>query len=271
MSYRINSIKDVLLHLAIIIVLGIAAFLIFFNWYLPNATNHGETITVPNLQGISYHELNQHLTNRNLRFEVNDSTFSSEYPPLTVMKQYPKPGAQVKENRKILIALNATNPPVVKMPRLVDSSVRNAQLVLKSFGLELGEIIYEPDPIANTVLEQQYKGREIEEGAQLPKGSKVDLVVGDGKGQQNLEIPNLLGMDLEDAEFVAKGSGLQIGEITYEKSAEKTPNTILRQIPPAGAQVRVGEVVDLWVVEFDENNIPQRSGVTTEHESNSID
>lgn len=271
MSYRITSIKDVLLHLAIVIVLGIIAFLGFFNWYLPNATNHGETITVPNLQGISYQELDQYLTSRNLRFEVNDSTFSSDFPPLTVMKQYPKPGAQVKENRKILIALNATNPPLVKMPPLLTSSVRNAQLVLKSYGLELGEITYKPDPFANTVLEQYYKGREIQEGDEIPKGARIDLVVGDGKGEQNLEIPNLLGMDLEDAEFVAKGSGLQIGEITYEKSTEKTPNTILRQIPPAGAQVRVGEVVDLWVVEFDENNIPQPSGVTTEHESNSID
>lgn len=271
MSYRINSFKDIFIHLAIIIVLGVMTFAVFFYWYLPEVTNHSETITVPNLQGVSYSDLDEHLTRRNLRFEVNDSSFSSEFPPLTIMKQHPRAGAQVKENRKVFVTLNATNPPDVKMPRLIDSSVRNAQLVLQSFGLELGEIRYEPDPIANTVLEQHYEGKPIEEGSYLPKGSKVSLVVGDGKGQQSFRTPSLLGMDLEEAEFTAIGSGLKIGEVKYEKSPDKTPNTIIRQIPPAGAKVSIGEEVDLWVVEFDENNKPAGASVTNEHEQSSID
>ena len=264
MNYRINSIKDVLIHLVIIIVLGVAIFLVFFNVYLPKVTQHGETITVPNLEGVAYAQLDEYLTARNLRYEVNDSTFTTEYPPLTVMKQHPKPGAQVKENRKIFIALNAENPPLVKAPRLIDSSVKNAQLVLQSFGLELGEIEYKPDLAANAVLEQHFNGKPIEEGTSIPKGSKIDLVVGDGKGEQTFETPNLMGMDLEEAEFVAKGSGLQMGEIRYEKAADKTPNTVLRQIPPAGARARVGEIVDLWVVEFEGGNAGQQTGVISE-------
>lgn len=264
MKYRINSIKEVLIHLAIIVGLGLAIFFIFFNVYLPKATKHGETITVPNLQGVAFSQLEEYLTARNLRYEVNDSSFTTEYPPLTVMKQHPKAGAQVKENRKIFIALNAKNPPLVKAPRLIDSSVKNAQLVLKSYGLELGEIQYKPDPAANAVLEQHYKGKPIKEGASLPKGSKIDLVVGDGKGEQEFSTPNLLGMDLEDAEFVAVGSGLQMGEIQYIKDPEKTPNTIIRQIPPAGARARVGEIVDLWVVEFEEGSARKNTGVITE-------
>lgn len=266
MKYRINSIKDVLIHLAIILVLGLIIFFVFFNIYLPEATKHGDTITVPNLEGVAYSKLDEYLTARNLRYEVNDSTFTAEYPPLTVMKQYPKPGAQVKENRKIFVALNAKNPPKVKMPRLIDSSVKNAQLVLKSFGLELGEITYKPDLAANAVLDQRYKGRSIEEGASIPKGSKIDLVVGDGKGEQDFEAPNLMGLDLEDAEFAAKASGLKMGTIIYEKAEGKTPNTVLRQVPPAGAKVRIGEVVDLWVVEFDEANAQRSTSIISENE-----
>lgn len=265
MKYRINSIKDVLIHLAVIIVLGMAVFFIFFSMYLPKATNHGETITVPNLQGIAYGELDEHLTKRSLRYEVNDSTFTSEYPPFTVMKQYPKAGAQVKENRKIFLSLNAKNPPLVKAPRLIDSSVKNAQLVLKSYGLELGEIEYKPDLAANAVLEQRYKGKPIEEGTSIPKGSKIDLVVGDGKGNTRFEIPNLMGMPLDEAQVAAIGSGLQIGEITYVRAPDKTPNTILRQIPPAGVPTQIGETIDLWVVQFDENSTPRadpNSGLT---------
>ncbi|WP_017732550.1 PASTA domain-containing protein [Nafulsella turpanensis] len=271
MNYRINSFKDVLIHLAVISILALVIGYVFFDVYLPKTTNHGETITVPNLQGIAFNQLDEYLSERNLRYEVNDSTFSTEYPPLTVMKQHPKPGAQVKENRKIFLALNAKNPPKVKMPKLIDSSVKNAQLVLQSYGLELGEIRYKPDPFANAVLEQHYKGKPIEEGTQVPKGAQIDLVVGDGKGEQTFETPNLLGMDLEEAEFVAVGTGLKIGEIHYEKAPDKTPNTILRQIPPAGARSRIGEVVDLWVVEFDENNVRQNTTITTGNGESIID
>lgn len=271
MKYRINSLKDVLIHLAIIIALGAVLVFAFFQWFLPRTTNHGETITVPNLEGIAYQQLDEFLTQRNLRYEVNDSTFTAEYPPLTVLKQHPKPGAQVKENRKIFISLNAKNPPLIKMPGLIESSVRNAQLVLKSYGLELGEITYKPDPFANTILEQHLNDKPIKEGEYVPKGSKINLVVGDGKGEQTFETPNLMGMDLEDAEFVAVGSGLKIGEITYQKDEERTPNTVLRQIPPAGARARIGEVIDLWVVEFDGEHAQQPSTQPSGNGQNSFD
>ena len=245
---KVRTLKLILINLTIMIVVGFIALFLFFNIYLPKTTLHGESISVPNLQGRSYTELEDFMKQHHLRYEVNDSTFSAEHPPLTVMKQYPLPGSQVKENRKIFISLNAKNPPKVRMPKLVDSSVKNAQLVLQSFGLQLGEITYKPDLAANAVLQQLHNGKPIEEGTYIAKGSKVDLVVGDGKGNSKFVIENLMGMDLESAQFNIVGSGLQLGEIHYVNEAEKTPNTVLRQIPPAGATVQIGETVDLWVV-----------------------
>ncbi|AHM63238.1 PASTA domain-containing protein [Flammeovirgaceae bacterium 311] len=247
---KVTSFKHVLIHLAIILVTGFILLFLFFNIYLPSETQHGDSITVPNIQGRSYAELTDFMNQHRLRYEVNDSTFSTDFPPLTVMKQYPLPGAQVKENRKVFVSLNAKNPPKVRMPNLVDGSVKNAQLVLKSFGLELGEITYEPNLAANAVLKQLHRGKPIEEGAYIAKGSKIDLVAGDGKGNNDFTIENLMGMDLETAQFNIIGSGLQVGEITYEAAPDKAPNTVLRQIPPAGAKVQIGETVDLWIVKF---------------------
>ena len=265
---KVRSVKQVLIHLAIIFVVGFVILFVFFNVYLPKATLHGESITVPNLQGRSFTELNGFMEQHRLRYEVNDSTFSTDFPPLTVMKQYPLPGAQVKENRKVFISLNAKNPPKVRMPNLVDGSVKNAQLVLKSFGLELGEITYKPNLAANAVLQQLHRNKPIEEGAYIAKGSKIDLVVGDGKGNVELQIPNLMGMPLDEAQFTAIGQGLQIGEIKYESSPDKAPNTIIRQVPPAGVPAQVGETIDLWVVKFDENKVnpglPAPSGGLTD-------
>ena len=101
--------------------IGVLLILFFFYVYLPTTTNHGESITVPDLEGVNVEDLDRFLLERDLRFEVlEDSGFSTDYPPHTVLKQFPLPNSKVKENRKIYITLNSTNPPEVRMPDLVD-------------------------------------------------------------------------------------------------------------------------------------------------------
>lgn len=237
----------ILINLAAVLILALALVLAFFFIYLPSTTNHGETITVPDLKGMNYKQLDNFLTSRNLRYEVTDSSFSGEFPPLAVLRQEPRAGSKVKENRKIYLWLNAENPPEVKMPRLIDGSVKNAQMVLESYQLLLGNIRYVPDLAQNAVLEQWYNGKKIGEGTYVPKGSKIDLVVGDGLGNQVLDVPNVVGMEQDEAEILIIGSGLQIGTVIYQTTNETLPGTIIRQTPPGGGNIRIGETVDIWV------------------------
>lgn len=271
--FKINSWKDLLIHLGIIIGIGVLLVVIFFYVYLPMTTNHGETITVPDVRGVTLDELDEFLAIRDLRYEVTkDSGFAADMPPLSVLKQFPLPNSKVKENRKIYVSLNAEKPPLVRMPKLVGGSVKNAQLVLKTYDLSLGEIEYVPDLALNYVLEQKIDGREVLEGERLPKGSTIDLVVGDGLGNTELESPNLIGLDLESAQFAIVGSGLKIGQITHEEApasvmnlnaAGDTLSAVEKQIPPgavykqsptAGQAMRLGQMVDLWVYSPDSLN-----------------
>jgi eukaryotic-like serine/threonine-protein kinase len=254
MAFKVNSIKDVFIHVGIISAVLTALILAFFYIYLPATTNHKETITVPNLEGITYDKIDEFLTKRNLRFEVtSDSSYSGIHPPLAIIKQYPKPGAKVKLNRKIYISLNAKNPPMVKMPRLIDGSVKNAQLVLQSYGLVLGDIKYVPDFTKMAVLNQVFNGKDIETGAYLPKGSKIDLVVGDGYGNQVFSAPSVIGKDLEEADFLIKGSGLNVGIIIKESTPDHAPGTVFKQKPEAGEKIRLGETIDIWIADVNEN------------------
>ncbi|MFY0598724.1 MAG: penicillin-binding protein [Cyclobacteriaceae bacterium] len=265
--------KDLLLHLLVIIVLSVGAVLGFFYVYLPITTNHGETLTVPDVRGITLGELDDFLGSRNLRFEVTeDSGFSANEKPLAVLQQFPLPNAKVKENRKIYVTLNSENPPLIRMPKLT-GSLKNAALILQTYDLVVGEIIYVPDPILNTVLKQQINGREVLEGEKIPKGSKIDLVAGDGLGQQNLESPDLISHDLESAQIAIIGSGLKIGEIVHEKTnvavietinndgtiekseLEVSPGSIFKQKPKRGRNMRLGQKVDLWVYSPDSTSI----------------
>jgi eukaryotic-like serine/threonine-protein kinase len=243
-----NSRKDLFIHIGIIITLIAALFLGFFFLYLPLRTNHGESITVPDLRNMSAVDLEDYLEERNLRYEVSDCTFVPKVAPLTVISQYPQPGSKVKEDRKIYVTVVYRTAPLVKMPKLTDMTQRSAQMLLKSSGLELGNLRYVPDLAQGAVLKQFYKGEEILPGQPIAKGSKIDLEVGDGLGNTSFPMPDVVGMTLDEAKFQIVGAGLKVGQLMVVTESDTTPGTVVRQNPESGNKTRIGDVVDLWVV-----------------------
>jgi beta-lactam-binding protein with PASTA domain len=262
LTIKTSTKKDLLIHIGILLSLSAIIVLVFFFVYLPARTRHGESITVPDLTGMNVMQLEEFLNEKDLRFEA-DSDYVSNRPPLSVITQYPKAGSKVKEGRKIYVTIVAKNPPMVPMPNLVDFSLRSAQMVLQSAGLEAGELIYKPDLCQNCVLAQQVKGGDIKPGTRIPKGTKVDLVLGDGAGNQEFPVPNLIGKTLEEAKVILSGSDLVQGSIIYEQNSEKPVGTVFKQNPPAveGNKIRMGEIVDLWVVGSPDNNNATPEGV----------
>ena len=251
MSELKQGLKKIAINLLIISAVLFVFLFLFFQVYLPGYTNHGQTVTVPDMEGFHYSELASYLNERDLQLEVTaDSGFVADSKPLTVLKQNPKPGAKVKNGRKIYVTLNAANPPLVIMPNLVNTLLKNAQEILANYGLVRGEIVYVPDIGHNVVLEQKYRGRDIKEGMEIAKGSQIDLVVGDGLGNQVMAIPNLVGLDEGEAEFLIIGSGLRIGNISYVETDTVPKGTIVQQLPPSGVNAKAGEIVDLWVSEL---------------------
>ncbi|MBL7856365.1 MAG: PASTA domain-containing protein [Cyclobacteriaceae bacterium] len=244
-KFRSNTLGGLLLHLllagGIIVILAI----VYFYAYLPNTTNHGETITVPNIEGKPMDEVVVFLARHDLRYEVSDSSYSAEYPPLTVLKQYPHPGAKVKENRKIFLSVNRINPPTVPVPDLIDASVINADALLRSNELKRGHIELVPGPF-NIVKSMKYNGVLIQPETRVPKGSVIDLVVMDG-GSNKVDVPNVFDLSVEDAKFLIFGSNLSLGHIELVGDTIGTGGVVIKVKPGVGTIVRVGDVVDLWV------------------------
>lgn len=262
---------DLLIQLGIVFGIGTGLLLFFFYIYLPTTTNHGETLTVPNLEGIPFEEVDEFLTKRHLRYEVTkDSSFTPKYPAHTILQQDPSPNSKVKENRKIYITLNMSRPPSTRMPCLIDGSIKNAQAVLRSSGLRLGEIRYKPALGLNAVLSQVYQNKEykncedINQGIDIPKGSKIDLIAANGLGRITFPAPNLVGMQYSEAEFILIGSGLKLGTVVFEEIgpdlliAEDSLHTtltvddlvagmIFQQEPGSDEEVRIGTRINLWV------------------------
>ncbi|HMV09615.1 MAG TPA: PASTA domain-containing protein [Cyclobacteriaceae bacterium] len=218
--------------------------ILYFYVYLPQVTNHGETITVPNVVGMNYSELEDFLGNLDLRYEVGDSTYSGNYPPLTVLKQYPPAGAKVKENRMIDITLNQLMPPNVPVPNLIDGSLIDADAVLRTNELKRGHVELVRGPF-QIVTGMKYKGHPIQPGERVPKGSVIDLVVMDG-GVKDFTTPNLLGKEWDEAEFQVIGSDLNI-DIKIVGDTTGVVSVVLKQKPEAGEKILIGDIVTIWI------------------------
>jgi len=240
-----------LLHLGLM-ALVLSSFIgLFFEWVLPVMTKHGQTITVPNLKGIPQNDLHEFLVKRNLQFQITkDKAYSSVYPPAVVLEQYPKPGMHVKEGRTIYLTLNAGHAPEVSMPNLVDSSLKNAQILLRNSGLYYGKIQYVPDIANNAVLGQTYQGQPIAPGTCITQGTRIDLVVGAAGDKQIVAMPSVLGLHLAEAELLLVDLGIQLGNIVYQPVDTLSIGTIFKQSPIPDNQVKSGDTVDLWLVEI---------------------
>jgi eukaryotic-like serine/threonine-protein kinase len=233
------------------IAFGILMFiaLIYFYIYLPNVTNHGKSIKVPDLTGLTVEEAEKKLTQQSLRMAVNDSSYAEDAKPLTILKQFPKEGEDVKESRTIYISINRVTPPTLPVPDLVDRSLINAEVVLKSNELRRGKILYEASPFRNLVKEMRYNGQVITVGTRIHKGATIDLIVGDGNGPADFVVGSLIGDTYKNALLKLSGWNLHLGNVEIPDGEDTTGIVaiVYKQMPLKGDSVRIGDPIDLWI------------------------
>lgn len=226
-----------------LVVVG-ALFLFVMNSYvMPAYTNYDEGITVPDVARVSLKEAEQRLKDCNLRYEVADRRANSAYPANYVVDQTPSPTEIVKPGRKIYLTVNTATNPKVKVPDVVNLSKRNAEIQLQNYGLKVGTISFESSRFKNSVLRQSVKAGKV-----VPKGTMVDLAVSDGLGEKMVDIPNIKGLRLSEAQQKLQQVGLRVGEIQFQPSKKVSANVIL-DYQPHKAQIVEGESLKLIVSE----------------------
>ena len=224
----------------------------YFYVYLPNSTHHGEEVKVPDLTGYNIFEIDSLLAPLQLRYEVGDSSYSADHPPLTVLQQFPKPDHFVKENRRIYVSINRSSPPTLPIPNLLESgsgSLANAEAVLRSNELKRGRIIYRHSPFRDLIIEMRMNGAIIAPGSRVPKGSVIDLVVGDGGGPKDFIMSNYVGMPYQNALLRLGNLSLHLGSVQIPEDVDTTGivSYVLKQLPIAGDSVSIGDPIDLWI------------------------
>jgi beta-lactam-binding protein with PASTA domain len=215
--------------LAAVITVFVLLMVAFFS--LRYYTKHGQGLSVPSLKGLSVNQAISTLDNMGLRYSI-DSVYVMDKPPGVVIDQDPDATTFVKDNRTIYLTINTALAPNVPFPDVEFKSLREVQPLLEGYGLKIGDTTYKPDVSRDVVLSATFGGQAIKPGQTLPKGSRIDLVLGDGQGNEEVDIPTLIGLTKDEARFSLKGSMLTLGTVTYEGTVtDSAAAVIVMQTP----------------------------------------
>lgn len=248
--------KTFLWQLGVYLVIIALMLWMIVSW-MGSYTNHNQTIKVPSFTNIKIGELDKFVSGKNVRYLIIDSIYDAKSALGVVVKQEPEAEAEVKSGRIIYLYVTSTMPPGITMPKLVDRSLRQAAAMISSYGLKLGKTKFVPDQCANCILNQQVKGRDVEPGTVIPKGTVVDLIVGKGLGDEEVEVPCFYGLTAREAARKLAEVSLSIGSVLYDNPKDSLSAKVYKQSPSChkGASLKMGESIDLYLT-TEKNKIP---------------
>lgn len=235
----------VLLLLLLLLFLGSLALL----------TQHGKTMKIPSVTGMSFADAKKALQTQGFEVQIQDSSaYIDTMKPMQVVKQFPEPDNLVKTNRTIYLTINRSQAPMIQMPNLVSMSLRNAAGVLRQYGLNIGDTLYKPDFARNSVLDQQYNGETIKPGTSIQQGSSITLVLGSGVGGQEFVVPDLTGLTYLQARARLDSFGLSIGNVRRDPEVRDSAEAyIYKQDPPQFGEdgqinhIHMGQIIAIWL------------------------
>lgn len=248
MSKFIDYLRTKTFRKNLIIAIGsIFAFLLFIFYSLGFYTHHGEGMPVPKLKGLSIEKAIEILESQDLRYQINDSIYLIDKEPGLVVEQDPDPNTNVKANRTIYLIITR-DAPNIKFPDIAGKTFLEVRSILNNYQLKVGDTSYLSDVARDVILTASFGGNPIIRGQQLPKGSRIDLVLGDGMGASEVDIPNLLGLNLNEARMSLLGSSLMLGQVSYEGTADTINAKVIKQFPAISdslSKVSIGTPIDV--------------------------
>ena len=247
--FKTRLLTDKRLHrrLLLITVLPFAALIVLYllmnDIVMPIITRHGSEFELPDITGYEYKDAEYILDKLGLKMEVTSEEYHPDKPEGTILSEYPPALTKVKAGRTIKV-VKSSGQKMVQIPQLAGFSVRQAKLNIEAAGLELGDIAWTfSDSLPERVVVFSYPAS----GAEIPHGSRVNLMVNRGRLSGIVFMPQLVGKSYDEAEDTLKKLGLKIGLVTHVRNENYLPGTVLEQSAEQATELEVGEEIDLIV------------------------
>lgn len=180
-----------LIAMALVVILLIVGVNYGLDWY----THHGESIRVPNIEGMRIAKAREMMEECGLEIVVTDSGYNRRLPADCVLSQNPGAGLTVKSGHTIYVTINSSNSPSVAIPDVVDnSSYREAEAKLISLGFKVLPPQYvtgEKDWVYGVLC----NGRRVTAGERVSIEQPLTLQIGSGQYGADEELDVIGGDD----------------------------------------------------------------------------
>jgi beta-lactam-binding protein with PASTA domain/tRNA A-37 threonylcarbamoyl transferase component Bud32 len=224
----------------IVVAVVLAAFGVA-GWYVYKQVDErlqeAEPVAVPNVEGLVEDLAVQRLTDEG--FEVKtEREASEEVGKGKVIDQNPAGGNRVEKGSTVTIVVS-TGLPQVEVPSVANLPLDQATQKLANAGLDWNITRLFSDRVEPDIVISQ----DPKPGEKLAKGSVVELRV--SKGQNLVDIPNVVGQDEATATATLRGAGFRV-EVQRANSSDVSEGFVISQ-DPAGGQAKKRSTVVIVV------------------------
>lgn len=229
----------------VLFVAALTLYLLVDRVAMPSYTRHDASVTVPGVTDRPFEEASQILQRRDLQAERQRAQqYNPNVPRGEVLDQQPPANALVKPGRRIYLTVNAGQTPVVQMPDLDGTSIREAKNRLMALGLQTGRV--RPDPIPapypNTITKQSPAP-----GDSVQQGASVNLWYSQGLGDEETTVPEVRGMRVPSAQQTLLNRNLRSVVVDTTQDADLSQVRVQSQSRAPGTSVREGVEIRLFV------------------------
>lgn len=251
----------------VIVALGFGAYVLIDGTIMPSYTRHDVSLQVPDVENRPFEEADSLLAERNLQVERQVGRYNPNVEHGVVVDQTPLPNSSVKPGRRVYLTVNAGEVPMVQIPDVTDMSIREAKNRISSLGLTIGAVQEDPipSPYANTITKQSPSP-----GDSLRKGDAINLWYSTGLGDEQVDVPNVVGWNVRDAKGFLRRKKLRSVVVDTSVASENRPSEqttdqvsaqslyVRRQGRAPGTSVRAGTEIRLFTTTDQEEATARR-------------
>ncbi len=173
----------------------------------------------------------------------------------SVIDQDPAPDSTLHADRLVRVTVN--HPPPLTVPKVSELSLEAAKTILKEAGLQVGQISYSYTG-ALRLPKGEVVGQYPQDGTQVARGSRVQILVSTGVLPRMTWLPDLKGESFEEAKAQIKMAGLVLVAANPVDS-DQLEGSVVTQKPAAFEKIRVGEAVRLEIARVGRGSPPINS------------
>lgn len=222
-----------------IVVVAVAAVVVFRVLSTPSRA-------VPNLIGMTEEEATNVVADNGWELDVRRQRDDAQ-PQGSVVRTDPAAGDRLKEGDTIVLVVS-DGPTLSRLQDITGLTVDAARGVLTELGLTLREVEQQPSETvaAGSVISWSVAGdTTLGIGSEIPKGTTIDVVLSSGSSRRT--VPDLVGLDIEQATTALEAVGLVVGGTTEGFSETVAAGLVSGAQPAVASEVTVGDTVVLVV------------------------